>query len=64
MKNRKRESRRRVVRVVTTLGDLVAAAYEAAPGFGVERLERARLLLTQSPLARALSPHLEIVWEV
>ncbi len=63
MKDRKRASRRRGVRVVTTLGDLVAAAYEAAPGFGAERLERARLLLTRSPLARALSPHLEIVWE-
>jgi hypothetical protein len=46
---------------VTTIGDLVSAAYEVVPGFGDQRLERALRLLTRSPLARHLSPHLEFV---
>ena len=54
----KRESPRRLV---TTLGDLISAAYEAAPGLGAQRLERALTLLTRSPLARHLSPHVEFV---
>jgi hypothetical protein len=41
--------------VVTTVGDLVAAAYECAQGSGTRRLEEAAKLLTESPLARALS---------
>ncbi len=48
-------------RLVTTIGDLVSAAYEAVPGIGDQRLERALRLLTRSPLARHLSPHLEFV---
>ena len=48
-------------RLVTTLGDLIAAAYEAAPGIGAQRLERALTLLTRSPLARHISPHVEFV---
>ncbi len=47
--------------LVTTLGDLVSAAYEAVPGIGHARLERALRLLTRSPLARHISPHLEFV---
>lgn len=42
-------------RIVTTVGDLVAAAYESAHGSGSRRLEEAAQLLTQSPLARSLS---------
>ncbi len=48
-------------RLVTTLGELISAAYEAVPGFGAARVERARTLLTRSPLARHLSPHVEFV---
>ena len=48
-------------RLVTTLGDLIAAAYEAAPGIGTQRIERALTLLTRSPLARHISPHVEFV---
>ena len=48
-------------RLVTTLGELISAAYEAAPGLGPQRAERARTLLTRSPLARHLSPHVEFV---
>jgi hypothetical protein len=48
-------------RLVTTLGELISAAYEAVPGFGPQRAERARTLLTRSPLARHLSPHVEFV---
>jgi hypothetical protein len=48
-------------RLVTTIGDLISAAYDAAPGMGTQRLERALTLLTRSPLARHLSPHVEFV---
>jgi len=48
-------------RVVTTLGDVISAAYEAAPGLGNRKLERALTLLTRSPLARQMSPHVEFV---
>ncbi|HLE42952.1 MAG TPA: hypothetical protein VJB36_02955 [Methylomirabilota bacterium] len=48
-------------RLVTTLGELISAAYEAAPGVGDKKTERALTLLTRSPLARHLSPHVEFV---
>ena len=48
-------------RFVTTLGDLVSAAYDAVPGFGNQRLRRAMVLLTRSPLGRSLSPHVRFV---
>ncbi|HUL59579.1 MAG TPA: hypothetical protein VLU43_09910 [Anaeromyxobacteraceae bacterium] len=48
-------------KLVTNLGDLISAAYEAVPGIGDQRLERALQLLTRSPLARHLHPHLEFV---
>ncbi len=60
-KNRRNTSKRSNRRLVTTLGDLISAAYEAVPGFGPQRTERARALLTRSPLARHLSPHVEFV---
>jgi hypothetical protein len=47
-------------RIATTLGDLIAAAYEAA-GPGQARTDRAAKLLTRSPLARAMNRHLEFV---
>jgi hypothetical protein len=48
-------------RLVTTIGELIAAAYEAVPGMGSQKTEGARTLLTRSPLARHISPHLEFV---
>jgi hypothetical protein len=57
-RNSKRSAPRRLV---TTLGELIAAAYETAPGIGAQRLERALTLLTRSPLARHMSPHVEFV---
>jgi hypothetical protein len=48
-------------KLVTTLGDLISAAYDAVPGPGSARIERAMALLTRSPLARQISPHVEFV---
>ena len=48
-------------RVVTTLGDLISAAYEAVPGIGDKKIEEALKLLTRSPLARHIHPHVEFV---
>ena len=64
MKNTKSSNRtKRSVphRLVTTLGELISAAYDAVPGLGPQRKERALALLTRSPLARAMSPHVEFV---
>jgi hypothetical protein len=57
----KRSKRSAPRRLVTTLGELISAAYEVAPGMGTQRLERALALLTRSPLARHMSPHVEFV---
>jgi hypothetical protein len=57
----KRTKRSAPRRLVTTLGELISAAYEVAPGMGAQRLERALQLLTRSPLARHMSPHVEFV---
>jgi hypothetical protein len=54
-----RTSRTRAMAV--TLGDLISAAYEAVPGAPAQKLERAMRLLTESPLARHLHPHVEFV---
>jgi hypothetical protein len=48
-------------RLVTTLGELISAAYEAAPGIGETRRQRTLELLTRSPLARHMTPHVEFV---
>jgi hypothetical protein len=48
-------------KIVTTLGDLISAAYEAAEGFGPQREERAAVLLSASPLARRMSRQLRFV---
>jgi hypothetical protein len=55
MKTRHKRLSRLPHRIVTTVGDLVAAAYETAHGSGSRRLEEAAQLLTRSPLARSLS---------
>ncbi len=59
--DRKVPRRSAPARLVTTLGDLIAAAYEAVPGMGAQRVERALTLLTRSQLARHISPHVEFV---
>ncbi len=48
-------------RIVTTLGELITAAYEATDGLGTQRLERAAALLSESPLARRMSRQLQFV---
>jgi hypothetical protein len=48
-------------RLVTTLGELISAAYEAVPGIGEARRQQALALLTRSPLARHMNPHVEFV---
>ncbi len=58
---RRRAARNAPRQLVTTIGDLISAAYEAVPGIGDQRLERALRLLTRSPLARHINPHLEFV---
>jgi hypothetical protein len=55
--NVRKPATKRARAVVTTIGELISAAYEAAPGFGRRRAERALVLLTRSPLARSLHPH-------
>ena len=45
--------------VVTALGDLISAAYDAVPGAGAQKLDRALALLTRSPLARQLHPQVQ-----
>ncbi len=48
-------------RLTTTLGDIISAAYDAAEGMGQKKLDRALKLLTRSPLARHMYPHVEFV---
>jgi hypothetical protein len=48
-------------RIVTTIGDLISAAYDAADGFGSQRLERAARILTATPMARRMSRQLQFV---
>lgn len=62
----KKTSRREAVarfprKVVTTLGDLISAAYEAADGFGSQKLERAAVLLSSSELARRMNRQLRFL---
>ncbi len=48
-------------KIVTTLGDLVSAAYDAADGFGRQRIERAASILSAPQLARRMNRHLKFV---
>ncbi len=59
MKNRR--SIRMPKKIVTTLGDLISAAYEAADGFGKQKVERAAEILTDTAVARRLSRQLLFV---
>lgn len=43
--------------IMTTLGDLISAAYEAVPGAGHGRVQLAMAVLSSPALARQLHPH-------
>jgi hypothetical protein len=60
-RGRRPEKKHSPRQLVTTLGDLITAAYDAVPGMGPQRIERALRLLTRSPLARHIHPHVEFV---
>ncbi len=61
-KTRRRNSVTKIpARVATTLGELISAAYEAADGFGNEKLQRAADILSATPLAQRLSRQVEFV---
>jgi hypothetical protein len=61
MKSRRSAVAKLPRKIVTTIGDLIAAAYEAADGLGTQRTERAAALLSASPLARRLNRQLLFV---
>ena len=48
-------------KIVITLGDLITAAYDAADGFGRQKLEQAASILSAPPLARRMNRHLRFV---
>jgi hypothetical protein len=48
-------------KIVMTLGDLIAAAYEVSEGLGRQRAERAAMLLAGSSLSRRCSRQLRFV---
>ena len=48
-------------KIATTLGDLIAAAFDASEGFGSQRTERAAILLAQASRARRCSRQLQFV---
>lgn len=55
MTTRRQSNRPRRETTTTTVGDLIAAAYDVSEGTGRQRAERAAQLLTDSPLARRCS---------
>ncbi len=60
----KTPSKRRTLpkKIVTTLGDLITAAYDAADGPGVkQRVERAAMILTAPAMSRRMSRQLRFV---
>jgi hypothetical protein len=62
MKTRRHANPTRTSKItVTTLGELIAAAYEVSEGAGRQRAERAALLLADSSLARRCSRQLRFV---
>jgi hypothetical protein len=61
MKSRRSAVAKLPKKIVTTIGELIAAAYEATDGLGTQRIERAAMLLSASPLARRLNRQLRFV---
>lgn len=60
-KTRRHTVARLPARVATTVGELISAAYEAADGFGNQKLERAAQILSSARFARRISPHVQFV---
>lgn len=48
-------------RIATTVGELLSAVWEAAPGIGLARAQRAAVLIAVSPLARRASRTIQFV---
>ena len=48
-------------KIVITLGDLITAAYDAADGYGRQRIEQAANILQAPPLARRMNRQLRFV---
>ena len=48
-------------KIVITLGDLITAAYDAADGYGRQKLEQAASILQAPPLARRMNRQLRFV---
>ncbi|MBI5067971.1 MAG: hypothetical protein HZB56_07000 [Deltaproteobacteria bacterium] len=48
-------------RIATTVGELLSAVWEAAPGLGLARAERAAVLIAVSPLTRRASRTIQFV---
>jgi hypothetical protein len=46
-------------RIATTIGDLLAAAWEAAPGLGLARAQRVAVLLATTPLSHRASRRIQ-----
>lgn len=55
----KKNSRSLQSRIATTVGDLVAAAWEASPGLGMARAQRVAVLLAVSPLSHRASRRIQ-----
>lgn len=55
------KSRRTKKSVVTTIGDLLAAAWEAVPGLGVARAQRVAVLLAVTPLSHRANRRIQFV---
>jgi hypothetical protein len=61
MKSRRHAVAKLPKKIVITLGDLITAAYDAADGFGRQKIERAASILQAPPLARRLNRQLRFV---
>ncbi len=55
------KSQKKRNRIATTVGELLAAVWEATPGLGIARAQRAAVLLAVSPLARRASRTIQFV---
>jgi hypothetical protein len=54
-------TKRTTHRIATTVGDLLSAFWDATPGIGLARAQRAAVLLAASPLARRASRTIQFV---
>jgi len=56
-----KSAKRSTTRIATTVGELLSAVWEAAPGLGLARAQRAAVLIAVSPLARRASRTIQFV---